>query len=81
MNTKLEEITENSITVTTKEGDESKTTTIPADFVVMAVGAKKNLPDLDGVTVPVHYVGDCAGERPSNINHAVESAYDVANAL
>ena len=81
VNTKLDEITTDSIMVTTTEGEVSKTTTIPADFVVMAVGAKKNLPELEGVTVPVHYVGDCAGERPSNINHAVESAYDVANAL
>ena len=24
------------------------------------------------------YIGDCAGERPSNIDHAIKSAYDVA---
>lgn len=81
VNTKLDEIAAGSITVTTTEGEEAKTSTIPADFVVMAVGAKKCLPELAGVNVPVHYVGDCAGERPSNINHAIESAYDVANAL
>ncbi len=81
-NTKLEEIKKDVITVTTAAPEqEAKTFDVPADFVVMAVGAKKNLPELDGVTVPVHYVGDCEGERPSNINHAIESAYDVANAL
>ena len=47
----------------------------------MAVGAKKHLPDMDGCPVPVHYIGDCGGERPSNIDHAVKSAYDTANAL
>ena len=80
-NTKLDEIHANSITVTTQTGEESKSFDISADFVVMAVGAKKQLPSMDGCTVPVHYVGDCAGERPSNIDHATKSAYDVANAL
>ena len=81
VNTKLDEIGTDSITVTTTENENITTQTIPADFVVMAVGARKNLPDMEGVTVPVHYVGDCAGDRPSNINHAVESAYEVANNL
>ena len=81
VNTKLDEIGTDSITVTTTENENTTTQTISADFVVMAVGARKNLPDMEGVTVPVHYVGDCAGDRPSNINHAVESAYEVANSL
>lgn len=81
-NTRLEEIHNDSVTVTTAIPDqETKTFTIPADFVVMAVGAKKQLPDMEGCPVPVHYIGDCGGERPSNIEHAVKSAYDAANAL
>lgn len=81
VNTKLDEITADGIMVTTAGEEGEKTSSLPADFIVMAVGAKKNLPELEGCNVPVHYVGDCAGERPSNMNHAVESAYDVANAL
>lgn len=81
-NTRLEEIHNDSVTVTTAIPEqEAKTFTIPADFVVMAVGAKKQLPDMEGCPVPVHYIGDCGGERPSNIEHAVKSAYDAANAL
>ena len=46
--------------------------------VVMAVGARKNLPELSDCPLPLHYIGDCAGERPSNIDHAIKSSYDVA---
>lgn len=82
VNTKLDEICSDHVTVTASEKDAApKTFDIPADFVVMAVGAKKHLPDMDGCPVPVHYIGDCGGERPSNIDHAVKSAYDTANAL
>lgn len=81
-NTKLEEIHADSVTVTTAAPEtESKTFIIPSDFVVMAVGAKKQALTLEGCKVPVHYVGDCGGERPSNIEHAVKSAYDTANAI
>ena len=60
--------------------DENSTSTeeIASDFVVMAVGARKNLPELSACPLPLHYIGDCAGERPSNIDHAIKSAYDVA---
>lgn len=82
VNTRLEEIHNDSVTVTTALPDqEPDTFTIPADFVVLAIGAKKQLPDMENCTVPLHYVGDCAGERPSNIEHAVKSAYDTANEL
>ena len=80
--TKLDEIHPDFITVTTETEDtESKTFEIPADFVVMAVGARKQLPNLKDCPLPIHYVGDCSGERPSNIEHAIKSAYDTANAL
>ena len=80
--TKLDEIHPDFITVTTETADtEPKTFEIPADFVVMAVGARKQLPTLKDCPLPIHYVGDCSGERPSNIEHAIKSAYDTANAL
>lgn len=80
--TKLDEIHPDFVTVTTKTEDtEPKTFEIPADFVVMAVGARKQLPNLKDCPLPIHYVGDCSGERPSNIEHAIKSAYDTANAL
>lgn len=80
--TKLNEIHPDFITVTTETADtEPKTFEIPADFVVMAVGARKQLPNLKDCPLPIHYVGDCSGERPSNIEHAIKSAYDTANAL
>lgn len=81
-NTKLDEIHPDSVTVTTTASDiPPKTFDIPVNFVVMAVGARKQLPEMSDCPVPVHYVGDCGGERPSNIDHAVKSAYDAANAL
>lgn len=80
--TKLDEIHPDFITVTTETEDtEPKTFEIPSDFVVMAVGARKQLPNLKDCPLPIHYVGDCSGERPSNIEHAIKSAYDTANAL
>ncbi len=80
-NTRLEEIHADSVTVTdSTPGQESRTFTLPADFVVMAVGAKKQIPDFGDCHIPVICIGDC-GERPGNIDHAVKSAYDAANAL
>lgn len=52
----------------------------PADFVVMAVGARKNTLELAGVTVPITYVGDCM-DRSADISHAVRTGYDAANAI
>ena len=40
--------------------------------------AAKRIPELSDCPLPLHYIGDCAGERPSNIDHAIKSAYDVA---
>lgn len=82
VNTKLEEIKATEIVLTTSAPEqENSTFSVKSDFVVMAVGARKQLPELAGCNVPVHYIGDCEGERPSNIDHAIKSAYDVANAL
>ena len=52
-----------------------------AAFVVMAVGSKKNTIDLSGVTVPVVYAGDCAGEKTAGILEAIRGGYHAANNL
>ena len=55
--------------------------TIPCDTVVMAVGSRKNVLDLEGVTAPVYYAGDCSGERTASIMEAVRTAYKAANEI
>ncbi len=55
--------------------------TIPCDTVVMAVGSRKNVLDVEGVTVPVYYAGDCSGERPAGIMEAVRGGYQAANEI
>lgn len=52
---------------------------VPSDFVVMAVGAKPQSFDAEGITAPVTRIGDCV--RPSDISHAVRSAYDAVVAI
>lgn len=84
-NTKVDSIEAGAVhcTKTTKNGEAETTeaVSIPADFVVMAVGTKKVLPELSGVNVPVHYVGDCAEDSDGNINYAITSGYDTACAI
>ena len=75
---KLSEINDHAVIVEKTEEDKTSTAEIASDFVVMAVGARKNLPELSACPLPLHYIGDCAGERPSNIDHAIKSAYDAA---
>lgn len=53
---------------------------IAADFVVMAVGARKNVLNLDGITAPVTLIGDCI-DRSADISHAIRTAYDAANSI
>ena len=54
---------------------------IPCDMVVMAVGSRKNVLDVEGVTVPVYYAGDCSGERTAGIMEAVRGGYKAANEI
>ena len=51
---------------------------IEADTIVNALSSVKVLPCVDGISIPIHYIGDCAGQRPSNIENAIKSAYDCA---
>ena len=54
---------------------------IDCDTVVMAVGSKKNVLDVEGVTAPITYAGDCSGERTAGILEAVRGGYKAANEI
>ena len=54
---------------------------IQADTIINALGSKKNIFDETGINVPLHYVGDCSGERTADIASAIRTAYHVANEL
>ncbi len=65
-------------TVIDKDGNEIDKKFIECDTIVNALSSVKVLPDLTGVTKPIYYAGDCSGDRPSNIENAIKTAYDVA---
>ena len=77
VNTKVSAIEEGCIKAT--QGEEE--ITIPCDMVVMAVGSRKNVLDVEGVTVPLFYAGDCSGERTAGIMETVRSGYKAANEI
>ena len=77
VNTKVSVIEEGGIKAIQGEQE----ITIACDMVVMAVGSKKNVLDVEGVTVPVYYAGDCSGERTAGIMEAVRGGYNAANAV
>ena len=54
---------------------------IDCDMVVMAAGSVKNVLDVEGVTAPVYYAGDCSGERTAGISEAIRSGYKAANEI
>ena len=54
---------------------------IPCDMVVMAVGSKKNLLHVEGVTAPIYYAGDCSGDRTASIAEAIRGGYNAANSI
>lgn len=78
VNTKLAAIEPGKVLCEDAQTGEKKE--IAADFVVMAVGARKNTIDLEGVTAPVTFVGDCI-DRSADISHAIRTGYDAANAI
>jgi len=77
VNTKVSAIEPGCVKAT--QGEEE--ITIPCDTVVMAVGSRKNVLDVEGVTVPVYYAGDCSGERTASIMEAVRGGYKAANEI
>ena len=48
---------------------------------ILAVGSRKVSFSLDGITVPVQFVGDCAGEKTASIAEAIRSGYQAANEI
>ena len=55
--------------------------TIYCDFIVNALASAKNVLDLGDYQGNVISIGDCAGQRPSNISNAIRTAYDAANSV
>lgn len=79
VNTKVSAIENNGTLVRAQaEGQELA---LECDTVVMAVGSRKHLPELEGVTVPVVYAGDCSGQRTASILEAVRGGYHAANSI
>lgn len=79
VNTKVTHIKDNVIyAVNTKDNTEVE---IHADTIVNALGSKKNIFDVSGITKKITYIGDCAGERTADIASAVRSGYHAANAI
>ena len=54
---------------------------IDCDMVVMAAGSTKNVIDVEGVTTPIYYAGDCSGERTAGIAEAIRSGYKAGNEI
>ena len=77
VNTKVSAIEDGCVKAT--QGEEA--ITIPCDMVVMAVGSRKNVFNVEGVTVPVYYAGDCSGDRTASIAEAVRGGYNAANEI
>ena len=79
--TKVDRIAEDGKAVIAINTETNEEVTIPCDYVVMAVGSKKNVFDETGITVPLTYVGDCSGDRTADISAAVRSGYNAANSI
>ena len=77
VNTKVSAIEAGAVKAT--RGEEE--ITIPCNMVVMAVGSRKNVFHVEGVTVPVYYAGDCSGERTASIAEAIRGGYKAANEI
>lgn len=81
VNTKVNAITNNGTTILATDTKEEKEVEIDCDVIVMAVGSKKNVLDVEGVTVPVVYAGDCSGDRTASIAEAIRGGYTCANEI
>ena len=77
VNTKVSAIEDGAVKALQGEEEIS----IACDMVVMAVGSRKNILDVDGVTAPVYYAGDCSGERTASIAEAIRGGYKAANEI
>lgn len=81
VNTKVNSIANDGKQILATDTKEEKDVVIDCDTVIMAVGSKKNVLDVEGVTVPVYYAGDCSGERTASIAEAIRTGYQVANEI
>lgn len=80
-NTKVNAVSEDGKTIFATNTKENTDITISCDTIIMAVGSKKNEFDVSSVTKPVHYIGDCSGDKTAGIAEAIRSAYHTANAI
>lgn len=79
VNTKVNSIKDNTINaINTQDGSE---VIIKADTIVNALGSKKNVFDVSGITVPYVLAGDCSGERTADISAAIRSGYNAGNGI
>ena len=81
INTRVSAIENNGTLVKAFDTKEEKEIAIECDYIVMAAGSKKNILDVEGVTVPIYYAGDCSGERTAGIKEAIRSGYKAANEI
>lgn len=79
VNTKVSAIEEGAVKAVNTATNEE--VSIACDWVVMAVGSKKNSFSTEGVTVPVYYAGDCSDEKTADIANAIRTAYHAANQI
>lgn len=83
----VQQYTNTKVTAITADGveavrsDTQEKVVIPCDYVVMAVGSRKVLFSTEGVTAPVKFVGDCAGEKTASIAEAIRGGYRAANEI
>lgn len=80
VNTTVNSITNDGKTILAKDS-EGNAITIDCDTIIMAVGSKKNVLDVEGVTTPIHYAGDCSGDKTADIAAAIRSGYHAANEI
>ena len=81
VNTKVNSIVNDGKTILATYTKEEKEISIDCDTIIMAVGSKKNVIDVEGITVPVYYAGDCSGERTASIAEAIRTGYKAANEI
>lgn len=81
VNTKVNSIENDGKKILATDTKEEKEIAIECDMVIMAVGSKKNIIDVEGVTTPVYYAGDCSGERTASVAEAIRTGYQAANEI
>jgi pyruvate/2-oxoglutarate dehydrogenase complex dihydrolipoamide dehydrogenase (E3) component len=81
VNTRVSAIENDGKIVKALNTTDSTEIVIECDTVVMAVGSKKNVLDVEGVTTPITYAGDCSGERTAGILEAIRGGYHAANEI